>query len=245
MELVGEGQSSAINAGWRETGGEIIAWINSDDTYAPGALMPVGEYLQENADTAMVYGDCGYIKTNGDYLRPYPTHAFDYLRLVGNTENFIPQPAAFIRRNVLESVGDLNEGLEFIMDFEYWLRIGKNHRIDYFPLKLASLRLHPDAKSIAGLSKIAGELVDVYETYFKNPGLPPEILALKTEAMGNIYYRAADCSYWGNDFASARQYAKMSKDYLPGATRGMWLWITMGRLGKPLVRLLRKNPYNS
>jgi len=245
MELGEEGQSSAINTGWRETSGEILAWINSDDTYAPGALMAVGEYLQQNADTDMVYGDCDHTDTEGEYLRSYPTQTFDYLRFVRNTENFIPQPAAFIRRSVLERVGYLNEKLEYVMDFEFWLRIGMNHKIEYVPLKLASLRLHPDAKSIAGLGKLAGELVDVYEAYFKSPSLPPEVLVSKTEAMGNIYYRAADCAYWGNDYASARRYAQISRDYLPEITRGLWSWIAMGRLGKSIVNLFIKNPYST
>jgi len=242
---VGKGQSSAINKGWRETSGEIIAWINSDDTYSPGALIKVGEYMKRNPDIDMVYGDCDYINADGEYLRPYPTQVFNYLKLLRNTENFIPQPAAFIRRSVLESTGFLNEDLEYVMDFEFWLRIGLHHKIVYLPQKLASLRLHPKAKSIAGLSGIAGELVDVYKEYFENPELPSEVLALKLEAMGNINFRAADCSYWGNDYPSARRYVQISRAYLPQTFRSLWLWTAMGRLGKPIVKLFYKNPYTT
>jgi len=119
------------------------------------------------------------------------------------------------------------------------------HRINYIPQKLASLRLYPEAKSVAGLRAVAGELVDVYTEYFENPNLPPEVLALKLEAMGNIYYRAADCSYLGNDYPSARRYAQISRAYLPQTFRSLWLWTAMGRLGKPIVKLFYKNPYTT
>jgi cellulose synthase/poly-beta-1,6-N-acetylglucosamine synthase-like glycosyltransferase len=39
------GQSHAINKGMARTTGEILAWLNSDDVYEPGALAHVARYF--------------------------------------------------------------------------------------------------------------------------------------------------------------------------------------------------------
>jgi glycosyltransferase involved in cell wall biosynthesis len=242
-EAKGEGQSKAINTGWKMTSGEIIAWINSDDIYSPGTFTQVCEYFNQNPDTDLIYGDCDFIDSHGETLRSYPTREYDYLGLIRNTENYLPQPAVFIRRRVLDNIGYLNESLDYVMDFEFWLRIGLKHHIEYVPNKLASLRLHEDAKSIAGLKYTARELVQVYKEFFNHPDLSPEILSLQKDAMANIYYRAADCAYWGNDYKSARLFAKNSRHYKPWNLHSLWFWVALGRYGSTVYRKIHKNPY--
>ena len=41
------GQTDAINKGFARATGQILAWINSDDTYRPGALAAAARYLME------------------------------------------------------------------------------------------------------------------------------------------------------------------------------------------------------
>jgi hypothetical protein len=165
------------------------------------------------------------------------------LKLLGETENFVPQPSVFLRRKVLARVGYLDESLDYALDFDFWLRVGLNHRVAYVPQKFASLRLHPGAKSVASLSSFAGELVAVYGKFFSNDQLPPEVLDLKKDAMANIYNRAADCAFWGGDFPSARQYARTSRNYRPWPLRGSWFWIALGRLGNLIADRIYSNPY--
>jgi glycosyltransferase involved in cell wall biosynthesis len=239
----GMGQSRAINLGWQETGGEIIAWINSDDTYYPGTLQRVGDFFRRHPEVDMLYGDCDFVDADGQFLRSYPTRDFDYPALLRRTENFIPQPATFLRRRVLDRVGFLDETLVYVMDFDYWLRTGLSQCVVHLPEKLAALRLQPDAKSIAHLDLFAGELVRVYQKIFSQHRLPQEILDLKRDAMANIYFRAADCAFWGNDLPSARRYAQKSRVYRKWPLRRLWIWIALGRFGSRLVHKLFKNPY--
>lgn len=238
-----QGQSSAINKGWNLSKGEILCWLNSDDYYLPDALNTVGEYFNEHPEIDLVYGDCDFVDSEGTVLRPYPTHSFDYKEFVRLTENYIPQPAAFIRRNLLEDVGYLDETLSYVMDFDYWLRIGLHHRVKYLPKKLSALRLHHSAKSVALLSEFSKELVQVYQKLFSWNDLPKEIVAVKTEALANIYFRASDCSFWGNAPAEARKYALNSIRYQIWPLRGLWLWVALGRLGIFLANKIYKNPY--
>lgn len=45
-----EGQSDAINKGWRRAKGQILGWLNADDTYMPWAVQTAVEFLAENPD---------------------------------------------------------------------------------------------------------------------------------------------------------------------------------------------------
>jgi glycosyltransferase involved in cell wall biosynthesis len=51
------GQADAINKGFRRATGEVVAWLNSDDLYAPGAIAQAVAVLEKNPDTGMVYGN--------------------------------------------------------------------------------------------------------------------------------------------------------------------------------------------
>ncbi len=239
----GTNQSKAINIGWQQSIGDIIAWINSDDIYYPGTLNLVGEYFYQHPDVDMLYGEADYINRDGDILRPYPTQNFNFPALLRFTENYIPQTATFLRRDVLDKVGFLDESLDYVMDFDFWLRIGLSCKIGYVNKKFGALRLHTDAKSVAFLSMFGGELIKVYKRFFSNINLPIEILKLKKDAMANIYNRAADCAFWGKDYAKARVYAMKSWRIRAWPPRVLWLWIALGNFGGFLTQLKKKNPY--
>src|SRR5687768_3277938 len=47
------GQTPTINKGWRQTTGEIITWLNSDDTYLPGAVRSGVDYLMKHPEVGV------------------------------------------------------------------------------------------------------------------------------------------------------------------------------------------------
>ena len=52
-----QGLTDAINKGFARANGEILAWLNSDDTYEPGTVRQVVDHLLANPEDGMVYGD--------------------------------------------------------------------------------------------------------------------------------------------------------------------------------------------
>ncbi|MCJ7735245.1 MAG: glycosyltransferase, partial [Anaerolineales bacterium] len=60
-----QGQSDAINKGFARSQGEIMAWLNSDDIYLPGAIRSAVAFLQDNPEVGMVYGDTNLIDGTG------------------------------------------------------------------------------------------------------------------------------------------------------------------------------------
>lgn len=238
------GQAAAINKGWRMTRGEVIAWLNADDLYRPGAIQEAVAFLEAHPDVDMVYGDCDFIDASGRLIGTYPARPWDYAELVRRAVNFVPQPAVFLRRRVLETVGYLNEGLHYAMDFEYWLRLGLRHRVVHVRRPWAAYRWHGRAKSVRDLIPMAIELLRVYEDFFRRPDLPASIRALQAEAMSHAYYTAAGWHFWAGDMEGARRYARSGWRWCPGrfhrAGWKVWLFGWGGPLGLRLARVFRK-----
>jgi glycosyltransferase involved in cell wall biosynthesis len=146
------GQSDAINRGFAQTTGEILGWINSDDTYAAGAVRTAAEYLAARPDVAMVYGDADFIDARGDRIArcAHVEPEFRRRRLL-HYADFIVQPAAFFRRSAFEAVGGLDPSLNWAMDYDLWLKFAaRGFKVAYLPRVLANYRWLGDSKSAAG-----------------------------------------------------------------------------------------------
>jgi glycosyltransferase involved in cell wall biosynthesis len=145
------GQSEAINKGFCRASGEIIAWLNSDDYYLPGALFEVAKIMQ-NAD--WVVGGAVHIDNNRNIIlnssaKGHELQKFNNCFKNQNDFNFrIAQPSHFWSSKLIKDVGPLNETLHYAMDFELML---KSLALGYHPIiieeTLSCLRYHPNSKS--------------------------------------------------------------------------------------------------
>ena len=151
------GQSDAINKGLKMATGDIVAYLNSDDTYEPGAFQKVAEFFQKNPDKKWVYGKCKIIDENDREIRRSITwyknfllKKYSYAKLL--SENYISQPATFWKREMLNEVGYFNVKEHFCMDYEYWLRIGQKYDAGVIDTYLANFRYHTSSKS-GGVNK--------------------------------------------------------------------------------------------
>jgi len=146
------GQSNAINKGIRKTKGDIIGIINSDDTYEKGALVSVGDYFANYQEALWVTGKCRTINDRDVEIRKAVTlYKNIMLRLKSHNVllvlNYISQPATFLRRNVIDLIGLLDENINYTMDYDYWLRIWKHKEPGFIDRYLANFRLHSHSKS--------------------------------------------------------------------------------------------------
>jgi glycosyltransferase involved in cell wall biosynthesis len=144
------GQAAAINKGFRLTGGRILAWLNSDDVYEPGAVSAAVAFLRERPELMLVYGDATLVDVQGRVIGPCAhVEPFDLDRLVHHLD-FIVQPAAFFRREAFEAVGGLDESLHWSMDYDLWLKIARRFPVAYLPRKLARYRWTGENKTSRG-----------------------------------------------------------------------------------------------
>ncbi|MEW6614766.1 MAG: glycosyltransferase family 2 protein [Thermodesulfobacteriota bacterium] len=142
------GQSHAINKGWKMSTGEIIAYLNSDDTYKSGSVSYVAKYFQEHPEVDMVYSDIHIIDQQDKIIKPWSRKEFDLEKYITDYNYYIPQQGVFFRSSILEKVGFLDENLHFKMDRDFFIRIGKIGVVKRIPEYLANFRTHPSAKSI-------------------------------------------------------------------------------------------------
>lgn len=140
------GQSEAINKGWRMASGEVLAYLNSDDVYKPGAVSCAVRHLSEDPDLLMVYSDVDVIDEDDGLIRVLAGEEWDLQRLVSDPEYFIPQQGVFFRAHLLERIGFLDESLHFKMDRELYIRVGLQGRVKRIPRCLGSGRWHVEAK---------------------------------------------------------------------------------------------------
>lgn len=158
------GQTDAINKGMALATGEVLAYLNSDDTLLPAALQKVVAFFQDYPECDMVYGNADYIDVDGNVTGQYATAEFSFERLM--QDNCICQPATFWRRRIADRVGVFNTELQTAMDYEYWLRVANSGGIIYHTFeKLAQSRLHEDAKTLAMRGKIFEEIFQICEEH--------------------------------------------------------------------------------
>ena len=159
------GQAHAINKGWRQARGSILAYLNSDDLYLPGAVAQAVAALDAHPAAAAVYGEGYHVDEEGRILERYPTEPFHADRLQETC--FICQPTVFLRRDAVERVGYLGESLRYCMDYDLWIRLARAGKIlIHTPHYLASTRLHADTKTLGQRGPAHAEILQVVHRHF-------------------------------------------------------------------------------
>lgn len=143
-----KGQTDAINKGFARATGDILAWLNSDDTYShPSAVSGAVDFLTANPEVAMVYADCNFIDEQGNVIGKFASRQTDYKKLRRGYVH-IPQQTMFFRSKYWKELGPLDPSFYFAMDYDLWVRIAKRAPIQYLPGKTwANFRIHTSSKT--------------------------------------------------------------------------------------------------
>ena len=140
------GQSHALNKGFALAQGEIFGWLNADDAYEPEAVAHGVEALQRSG-AGLVYADVTRVdddRVNPRRIRSRP--AWDLWTEL-NDGNGVYSPSVFFTSEAFHAVGGLDETLHFAMDYDLWLRIGKQFGARHVDEVWSVQRLHDEAKT--------------------------------------------------------------------------------------------------
>ena len=171
------GQTHALNKGFKMATGEIIGWLNSDDTYCPDVFHTIAEKFS-NPNEMILCGDGFETGEHDERLRPLRSRYCtpEILIQYWNWQYEFLQPSFFFRRKIFEEAGYLDESLHYVMDYEFFIRLGLRYQFHYLPMPIANLRLHGQSKTGTNVQKvIPGYIKEMHEVSRRFWGTPFEI----------------------------------------------------------------------
>jgi glycosyltransferase involved in cell wall biosynthesis len=164
-----KGQTDAINKGLRRATGEILAYLNSDDYYVPGAFKAVADHFRSRPESDLIHGRCRFVDQVGTKIGEQVARIETYCEILDlwgvwwQQRQFV-QPEVFWTRRIAEKIGPLRDDLHYVMDYNYWMRILKaGGMVGRLDREVACFRRTPAQKSTHS-SRVAEELLKVVQT---------------------------------------------------------------------------------
>lgn len=171
-----QGQGEALNKGFARAHGEIVAWLNSDDYYLPGAVSSAVRLFEQNPDVGLIYADMLAVDAQDrvtNHLRCRQLGLKDLLCF-----EIIGQPAVFMRRAAFEAAGGLDPAYHLLLDHHLWIKIACQSLILHVDETWAAARYHPAAKNRRLALEFGAEAFRLLAWALAEPDLGPVIRPL-------------------------------------------------------------------
>jgi len=141
-----EGQADALNKGLKLATGEIIGWINSDDYYLEGVFNEIIKIF-EIPEAQWVIGNIGMLFQDFNKEIRTKTPYISYDSLIKNPD-IVRQQSTFYKKELLQKAGFFDKNLQFVMDYEMWLRLIKIAKPIMVDRYWAVFRMHSTQKTL-------------------------------------------------------------------------------------------------
>lgn len=237
------GQAEAINKGWQLARGEIVAYLNSDDLYLPGAVSRVVQRFHAHPDVSVMYGSYRLLDGRSEVIRgevvPPDWSESTFL-------NCFPQPTAFFRHDALRRVGYLDTSFHYSMDYDLFVRLAlagsQASRVPGPPL--AAVRIWEGAKSSNRSERGVVEDFQIFARVAADPRLPKKMLGRLPYVKASACLWPAYESYALGDIRSARRYLSLALQQSRRIVAspqfvGLCLRTILGTKGSRLVRTIK------
>jgi glycosyltransferase involved in cell wall biosynthesis len=178
-----EGQSNGINKGFKKCTGEIVAFINSDDGYLPGALKFAADVLTDRTECDFVCAQTRFIDINSSATEGFEElFAVELNHRMMTEECHIAQPSTFFRSSVIKKIGLLSEKLNYCLDYDYWLRAFLSGCKFASSGEVISLfRLHQSSKTVGDYNK--GKFTQDFITIYRHALVDKNITLLDRKGL--------------------------------------------------------------
>ena len=177
------GQSYALNKGFRKATGQFIGWQNSDDFYDNAAFVKTVEASLVYPNVDIIYGTTHNIDETGGFIRKYPVSAFDIHEMIPYL-NMCNQ-SMFFRRKIFDKDNFIDEEFRHAMDLEFLVRLAlKNHKFYFCPDILGYYRVHKYAKGSTQNNIALKECLTIYSWIAEDRNV---VSSVKDKAILSIY----------------------------------------------------------
>lgn len=150
-----KGHAAAVNTGLRLVNGDLVCWLNSNDSYVSGILPHVGKYFVDHPDVNVIFGDFNVIDVGDRVLLRQRVLPLDYAYgcMIG-FGNLVTVSTMFMRKHVLDKVGLLDESYHYVPDNEFIFRVAQDFHIQKVNLRIANWRHHPSSITMRGRKSV-------------------------------------------------------------------------------------------
>lgn len=182
---IDKGQADAINKGFGRAKGDVVAWLNSDDYYLPGAISAAVKAFEENPGAVLVYGNMLSVDEHGKTF-----HTLNYKQLTLEDLlcfQIIGQAAVFFRSPALAVTGWLDTSYHYMLDHHLWIRLAQQGRILHVDQTWSSARYHPEANNRALAVEFGRDAFRILEWAKNDQSLVPMLARVGRRARASAH----------------------------------------------------------
>ncbi|MCP9612862.1 glycosyltransferase family 2 protein [Coprobacter tertius] len=143
-----EGQSDAINKGFKLAEGELVGWVNSDDILYPDCVENIVSLYSKKSDGSIYYGSLiDFIDNNSKKYKSVQLLVKDKNTLLKKDYSIIQQ-GSFYKKDYLKACGYIDKNIHYCMDLDLWLRLLQYGPIYHYNTKpIAAFRIWENTKT--------------------------------------------------------------------------------------------------
>jgi glycosyltransferase involved in cell wall biosynthesis len=235
------GQVAAINRGFAHTTGELMAFLNSDDTLLPGAVSEMAAELEADPSLVLVYGDALYTDEHSNEIGNLASRPWDPPTMVRNCDNHVVQPSSMWTRAGWAKAGPLDERGYYFFDFELYLRLSVLGNVKRVARPWSTYRQHAASKTVGDQLGKARDYLRFADDFLTSDRLPAELRPYAREGRASARVAAANNLYGELELRPARRWLWEALALHPqSATRSSLSLAGKSLLPAPVVRRLRE-----
>lgn len=211
-----KGMTDALNKGFARSTGEVMTWLNSDDTFIGQPLREGVAYFRANPQAEFLYRQVIFTHEDLTPLDLPPLgEPFSLIKMLSDDTVSILQPATMWRRSLWEKIGLLRADLQFAMDTEYWIRASRVTDLHFLTGVRATYRLQPEAKSARHVVKQWEERELLFAEALQKPHEFPEVQAQRRLIQSNLAWGLAQVYAKQGDKPTAKRYWRKALQFSP------------------------------
>jgi glycosyltransferase involved in cell wall biosynthesis len=235
------GQVAAINAGFEHTSGELLAYLNSDDTLLPGAVSEMVAEFEANPDLVLVYGDALFTDVSSVVTDLLPSRVWDPPAMVRNCDNHVVQPSSMWTRSAWSQAGPFDERGYYFFDFEFYLRLSELGPVKRVAKPWSTYRLHSSSKSAGDQQGKSSDYLRFADSFLMSDRLPAQLRPYVREGRASARIAAANNLYGQFELGPARRWLWQALLLHPRSASRLSLSLAVKTLlPRSLIRRMRK-----
>jgi glycosyltransferase involved in cell wall biosynthesis len=184
------GQTDAINKGFRKTNGVWFNWLNSDDFYEPGVFKTIAKLHNQHENVKVIAGlEYGFFQNNPEHKINHPGSIVHKSSEETIYTGIIDQPCTFFKRDFVKEFFPLSDNIHYVMDRELWLNylaaygIANIVKVDQY---FTNFRLHESSKTLSQALLFEKEFQAMRVILLKTLGAPEWIIEFHKQKAGDF-----------------------------------------------------------